>query len=146
MITPVCYTTLNVKKIDNQAGKRYNMGICKNQVFKAKNVMINPEDAKYVMERLESYKNLDASPVKYIKELISNFLNGQIEAFEFVTSYIKKSNEAKYILSMMSADDIKTNQSLFKKELTLADKLYNSLKDKQSENRETVMGIVKSAF
>lgn len=136
-------------QIDNNSLKRYNSYCSRNMglqadtcSFKGVKNMIKKEEADQILKNLKTYKNLEDSPVSYVKPLVEKYLKGEIGEFEFMNKFMNETRMAKYNLSQMPQEDIQNNQKLFKSEFQLVDELYSNIK--KNNELPNLMDIIKS--
>ena len=125
------YFTYKYNQFDNRKNNNYNglnYSVPVFQSYKGCSV----KDLKFkenIIKKMASFKNIDNSPVAYIKPILNKYLNNQITTEEFCSFINKESDFAKYCLSKMTNEDIKQIQQIFQKEFLFADKLNSVVLD-----------------
>ena len=130
----------NTKPFDKKCNYYYNQLSCDTVSFQAskRGIMEHSIKKENIIEKINSYKNLEKSPVAYIKPLIEGFLNNKISATEFCNSITKEANFAKYCISKMTQKDIEAMQQTFKDEFQMADNLNNVISKYQGDDKEMI--------
>ena len=115
----------NVSRFDNKNKNSYNYSYNRNTSFQSyrKILMTDLNSQDIVVKKINSLKNIEKSPVAYLKPLIEKYINNQVTTKEFISSFNKETGFAKYCLSKLSNNDINEIKNLFKEELNFADKL-----------------------
>ena len=117
----------SINRIDNGNKYGYNYPCRANTTFQSyrKAVMTNMDTKANIIKRMGSLGNLEKSPVAYIKPLMDKYLNDQVTTKEFISTFNKQTEFAKYCLSKLSNKDIDNIKQIFKDELEYADSLNN---------------------
>ncbi len=134
-------TSINTfKKIDINALKTYNNAVFRQLskdtcCFSGRIIRIGMD--KEDISKLAEIGILKESIVDFIPDMLNNYAQGKISYAEFAQNYLRTINGIKFSFSQISPDLMKENQTVFKKEFRLADRINKVSKDAQNKDKRT---------
>ena len=93
-------------------------------------------EEKIFITQLMASRKFSNSLVAFLPELLRKFFSGEIDEATFKQEFDDKSIQAKIYLSYMPKDLIKANQTIFKNEFKLTDRINDDIYEFKLSGRE----------